>query len=203
MTPVPPLVFTLHAIGFWFVVACWAVFTVVFMFRRPAPDATTTRRAGVSVLGIVLQSVAYAVAWILERRPRFGPVVPLPGNWGALPAVLAIVLMAGSIAFAISALRTLGREWSYSARLIEGHRLVTAGPYAVVRHPIYSAMLGMLLASSLIVSHWIGLAAAVIVFAVGTGIRVRSEERLLRGQFGVAYDDYAARVPAIIPFAPR
>jgi protein-S-isoprenylcysteine O-methyltransferase Ste14 len=203
VTPVPPLVHTLHAVAFWLVIACWVGFAMAFLFRRPSADAKTTQRASVSVLGIGLQSVAYAIAWILERRPRFGPIVPLPGDWGALPALLAIVLIVVSLGFAVFAVRTLGREWSYAARLVEGHRLVTAGPYAVVRHPIYSAMLGMLVASALVVSHWIGLVAAVIVFAIGTAIRVRSEERLLRGQFGADHDAYARRVPAFIPFAPR
>jgi len=63
--------------------------------------------------------------------------------------------------------------------------------------------LGMPIASARVVSHWIGLAAGVVIFAIGTAIRVRSEERLLRGQFGPDDDAYARRVPAIIPFAPR
>ena len=58
----------------------------------------------------------------------------------------------------------------------------------------------MLLATGLAISHWIGLAIAIIVFAIGTMIRVRNEERLLRAAFGAEFDDYARRVPAVIPF---
>ena len=58
----------------------------------------------------------------------------------------------------------------------------------------------MLLATGLAVSHWIGLLIAIILFAVGTIIRVRSEERLLRETFGAEFDDYARKVPAVIPF---
>ncbi len=60
-------------------------------------------------------------------------------------------------------------------------------------------MLGKLIATALVISHWIGLLAGLVIFCIGTAIRVRSEERLLRTQFGAAYDDYARRVPAIIP----
>ena len=77
---------------------------------------------------------------------------------------------------------------------------MTEGTYSVVRNPIYTGMFGMLLASSLAVSHWIGLSMAIVVFAIGTFIRVRSEEKLLREAFGAEFDEYARRVPAVIPF---
>jgi protein-S-isoprenylcysteine O-methyltransferase Ste14 len=47
--------------------------------------------------------------------------------------------------------------------------------------------------------HWIQLIAAVILFAVGMVIRVRTEEKLLRAEFGVEFDEYAKRVPAVVP----
>ena len=51
----------------------------------------------------------------------------------------------------------------------------------------------------LVVSHWIGLLGGIVIFAIGTAIRVRSEEKLLRAHFGAEYEDYARRVPAILP----
>ncbi len=68
-----------------------------------------------------------------------------------------------------------------------------------MRHPIYTGMLGMILATGLAASHWAGLIAGLVVFWAGTLIRVRSEERLLRAAFGAEYDDYARRVPAVLP----
>ncbi len=95
--------------------------------------------------------------------------------------------------------RALGRQWSIQARIVEEHALITEGPYRLVRHPIYTGMLGMLVATGLAVSHWIGLAAAVPVFCFGTWIRTRAEERLLRETFVSAYDRYARDVPALVP----
>jgi protein-S-isoprenylcysteine O-methyltransferase Ste14 len=60
-------------------------------------------------------------------------------------------------------------------------------------------MLGMLIATGLAMEHWIQLIAAVILFAVGMVIRVRTEEKLLRAEFGVEFDEYAKRVPAVVP----
>jgi protein-S-isoprenylcysteine O-methyltransferase Ste14 len=114
-------------------------------------------------------------------------------------SVLAIAAAVGSVWLVISAVRTLGKEWSVTARLVEGHKLAISGPYAYVRHPIYTGMLGMLVATGLAISHWVTLPAALLIFVAGTIIRVRSEEKLLREAFGEQYENYAQRVPAIVP----
>jgi protein-S-isoprenylcysteine O-methyltransferase Ste14 len=98
-----------------------------------------------------------------------------------------------------SAVRTLGKQWAVAARLVEGHKLITEGPYAYVRNPIYTGMFGMLLATGLAMEHWIATIAAVVIFAAGLVIRVRTEEKLLRAAFGQEFEDYAQRVPAVIP----
>jgi protein-S-isoprenylcysteine O-methyltransferase Ste14 len=60
-------------------------------------------------------------------------------------------------------------------------------------------MFGMLIATGLAMEHFIALIAAVLIFGVGMVIRVRSEEKLLRDAFGQEFEDYAGRVPAVIP----
>jgi protein-S-isoprenylcysteine O-methyltransferase Ste14 len=99
----------------------------------------------------------------------------------------------------MAAVRTLGQQWSLQARVLEHHELVQRGPYRIVRHPIYTGMFGMLAAGSLAHGHWLGLPIASIVYSVGTIIRIRSEEKLLREQFGRAYEEYTHEVPAFIP----
>jgi protein-S-isoprenylcysteine O-methyltransferase Ste14 len=182
---------TLVAIG-------WAGF-FVFFFRRANPArGGVTKRAPASQLGIALQMVAYALVWMLQRHPpRAG--APLSTSEIALD-VLAPVLSILAAWMGLSAVRTLGRQWSYTARLVEDHELVTEGPYRLVRHPIYTAMFGKLLAANFAFGHWIGLPVAGGIFVIGTLIRIRSEERLLREGFGSEFEAYARRVPAFIPF---
>jgi len=115
-------------------------------------------------------------------------------------AVLTMALAIGSVWFVSVAVRTLGKQWSITARVLEAHKLITLGPYNVVRNPVYTGMFGMLLVTGLAISHWIGLLTAVVVFAVGTAIRVRSEERLSREAFGDEFEAYARKVPAVVPF---
>jgi protein-S-isoprenylcysteine O-methyltransferase len=94
---------------------------------------------------------------------------------------------------------TLGRQWSVAGRILPDHALIRHGPYALLRHPIYTAMALMLLATGIAMSSWLGMAAGVSLFVLGTMIRVHFEERLLRQRFGVAFEEYAAAVPAFLP----
>lgn len=60
-------------------------------------------------------------------------------------------------------------------------------------------MLGILLATGLVISHWLALIAAIVVYLIGTVIRIRSEERLLREALGPEFEAYARNAPALIP----
>jgi len=176
----------------------WAGFFIFFFSRAKLAGQSETKRAPASVLGIALQMVGYALVWMLQRKPPAAGV-PLSAAEIALD-VMAPVLSIVSVWIGLAAVRTLGRQWSYTARLVENHKLVTEGPYNVVRHPIYTAMFGKLLATNFAFGHWIGLPVAGGIFVAGTLIRIRSEERLLREAFGTEYESYARRVPSFIPF---
>lgn len=179
------------------VALAWVGFVVFFAFvKRPGGEAAVQRERAATI-GIALQMIAFAVVWMIQR-PLPRAASPL-GTPEIVRDLIAPALSIASVWLGLAAVRILGREWSYAARLLEGHRLVVQGPYRLVRHPIYSAMLGKLLAANFAFGHWLGLAAAVPIFLIGTVIRIRSEERLLRSRFGDEYEAYARRVPALVP----
>jgi protein-S-isoprenylcysteine O-methyltransferase Ste14 len=186
--------------AFVLVIICWFIFAGTFLLRKKtasAPDKTSAPR---SLLGIVLQGLSFGLVWALHRTPLFSPFIDSQYVLNIVFQVLAVVLAAGSVWMANSAIRELGKQWSLQARLIEGHKLVTGGVYQIVRHPIYTAMLGKLLATGIIISHWLVVLIAVAIFIIGTLIRTRSEEKLLRDAFGKEYEEWAARVPGFVPF---
>lgn len=189
----------LPTIVFTVVMLSWFAFVVLFLARKKAPSPPDSKRARISIWGIVLQGVSYAIVWSVHR-PFFTPMVKMGTQLELIVAVLTMIVAIGSVWFVLSAMRTLGKQWSLAARVLEGHKLVTEGPYRIVRNPIYTGMFGMLLATGLAISHWIGLLIAIVVFAVGTVIRVHSEEKLLREVFGAEFEAYARRVPAVVPF---
>jgi protein-S-isoprenylcysteine O-methyltransferase Ste14 len=186
---------------FYAMIAGWFGFAAAMFVAVRRGRQVERRRESRAVAGIVLQMLAYSAVWSV-RRHWTSPLLAQTVVPEALLCVIALALIAGSVWLVLAAVRTLGRHWSVAARVIEGHELVMTGPYALVRNPIYSGMLGMLVATGIAVTAWWWLPFGVACFAAGTAIRVRAEERLLRGQFGAAYDAYAARVPALIPFLP-
>ena len=188
----------LPTLVFVVVMTCWFVFAGVFLLRRKPPSPPDQKRDRSSLLGVALQGMSYGIIWGVHRA-AFTPIVSGNGPVAIAAGVLAMVAAIGSVWLATSAVKTLGKEWSITARLVEGHKLATSGPYAYVRHPIYAGMLGMLVATGLAISHWIALLAALLIFFIGTIIRVRSEDRLLREAFGEQFENYAQRVSAIVP----
>ncbi len=187
-------------LAFGVVMASWFAFAVVFIvfLRKKRPSPPESRRERTSIVGIALQGAGYAIVWSVHRH-SFTPIAPLGKLLEIAVSVVTIVLGIGSVWFISAAVRALGKQWSLAARVLEGHNLITTGPYNVVRNPIYTGMFGMLLATGLAISHWIGLVIAVMVFAIGTLVRVRSEEKLLREAFGVEFEAYARKVPAVVP----
>ncbi len=186
-------------LAFAVVLLSWFAFVILFFTRQQPPIAPESKRDRGSITGIVLQGLSYGIVWSVPRQ-WFTPIFPVSRSIEILLAILTMVLAITTVWFCSTAIRALGKQWSLAARLVEGHKLVKEGPYSVVRNPIYTGMFGMLLATGLAVSHWIGVLVAVVVFAIGTAIRVRSEETLLREAFGREFEDYARAVPAVIPF---
>jgi protein-S-isoprenylcysteine O-methyltransferase Ste14 len=187
------------------VVISWILPAPAFIRGSVKSGKGTKSRDSVSRLGIGVQAVAFALSWmgpwwffVTSRR--------VPTMHPALALVAVLVALAGAF-LVLSSVRTLGKEWSLTARITEGHRLVTSGPYSLVRNPIYTGMWGLQLGTCMAFSAWWAgykmVAITAMIYYVGTVIRVGREERLLRAEFGTAFDEYARRVPAIIPLPGR
>ena len=179
------------------VVLAYVLFGCVFVFRRRPPRTEEAKRAPAATFGIVLQGVTFVLAWN-PPRPRWWPFLPSRVGEVALAAA-AIILAYTSCWLCVRAVQTLGKQWTYAARVIKGHELITQGPYSVVRNPIYLGMFGLVLSTCLAYSRWWSGLAAIVLFLIGNRIRIHTEEQLLREAFGDQFDEYARRVPAFIP----
>jgi protein-S-isoprenylcysteine O-methyltransferase Ste14 len=184
--------------AYFVLAACWLFFAVILVVGKRGAAKGAARRDRKSALGLLLQAAGYAACFGFLRH-YFSPFWPFSKAGEGIVAGLIVLLALGSTWFCFAAARALGKQWALMARVIEGHELVTQGPYAIVRNPIYLAMFGMLIASGLAVSRWQTFLAAAIVFLTGTWVRIRAEENLLRATFGAKFDDYARRVPAFLP----
>jgi protein-S-isoprenylcysteine O-methyltransferase Ste14 len=110
-----------------------------------------------------------------------------------------VTLVAIGLGFSVWARARLGGNWSAEVTVKERHELVRGGPYALVRHPIYTGVLLALVGSALAVDKWRGLVGLLLITA-GFWRKMVIEERFMLAEFGEAYAHYRANVPALIPF---
>jgi len=151
----------MYWIVFWFVIVGWFVFAVAFLLRK-RPDTSTKRvRNNQSVWGVMLMGIGMALVWWI-RRPVGLAFVPTSLVASYLLDLLACCLTVGSIWLILAAIRLLGKQWNVRAIVVEHHQLITTGPYSFVRHPIYTGMFGLMLATGIANSYWYSLLAAIV-----------------------------------------
>jgi protein-S-isoprenylcysteine O-methyltransferase Ste14 len=121
--------------------------------------------------------------------------------WQPELALLGALLALASTALLVWARWTLGTMWANVPVVHEHHELRTGGPYRLVRHPIYTGMLGLILGGMLACGFgvWVVVLAAALPWLLR---RVRVEDAMMAGRFGASYEAYRARVPALLPW-PR
>lgn len=176
----------------------WIGYLAILLWGKSRGEQAHQVREVKSHVGFAMQLLAYAGSCIFSRQ-LFTPIVPMPPGTETIVSALTMVLAIASIAFCFAAARALERQWALVARVIEGHELIQRGPYAIVRNPIYLAMFGTWIATTLAFTRWEAALPLMIVFIAGTAIRIRSEEKLLREAFGAQFEAYARRIPAFLP----
>jgi protein-S-isoprenylcysteine O-methyltransferase Ste14 len=194
----------LFRILFWILIGLMLGMRVFFTLKvrrsgsRVMPDRAAIQREGIAAFlirfvaffALIGLLVAYAVypAWISALT------FPLP-DW--LRWVGFLLALAG-FGLALWAQIILGSQWSAQVQLQTGHHLITGGPYARMRHPIYSALALWAVGLALLTAHWIF--AAFGLLACGIFIfRVPREEQMMIDQFGDEYREYMKRTGRIIP----
>lgn len=189
-------------IGWWTIAVVygyWVLYSLILIvqFRRVRRDRSESEQARRndyrdprSMWGLALEGVSFMVVWSFmeQHPPTFGVTIA------------ATALAAVSILMTWAAVRELGLHFRIKAVVTTDHELIHTGPYALVRHPIYLGLMGMLLATGLMVSRVWSLLLATAIFIAGTEIRVSVEENLLRKRFGPEFDHYRSRVKAYVPF---
>jgi protein-S-isoprenylcysteine O-methyltransferase Ste14 len=169
----------------------WAIGAL--LTKRTARVQTTSSRliqAGLALGGFLL---------LLEPRMSIGPL-----GWRFLPASSAasftgLALTICGAALAVSARVFLGRNWSAMVTIKQDHEIIRRGPYALVRHPMYSGFLLAVLGTALALGEVRGLLALGFVF-LGLWLKLRTEEQFLTEQFGAQYIQYQRESKALIPF---
>jgi protein-S-isoprenylcysteine O-methyltransferase Ste14 len=178
--------------------AMWLSWTIYWWAASRDVKSTVRRESLPSRLLHIVPLAIAVLLFCVQRVPidflgeRFLPLAEWPFWFGSL-------LTAGGLLFTVWARLHLGKNWSGTVTIKKDHELITSGPYALVRHPIYTGLLVAFLGSALALGDWRG----VLAFALTAGAlwrKLRFEERWMRQQFGDAYQAYSQRVAALVPF---
>ena len=159
---------------------------------------STARAQPVSsrLLEIALGVGAFAVGFTkylklgLLARP-FVPASPVT-------AAVGLILVLAGLGLAVWARLVLGRNWSGWVTIKENHTLVRQGPYAIVRHPIYSGLLLAVLGTA-IASRELRVLVATGLVLLLVCMKLRVEETFMKEEFGAEYTEYQRQVKTLIP----
>lgn len=177
--------------------AAWIIGAVYFGTKRNGGFSGWLRssrrafpaRAGLIVGVIVVEAVTRGGRGAFWRHLQY---------WTPALAWIGMALAIASTALLLWSRWVLGTMWASVPLVQEHHELRTSGPYGLVRHPIYTGLLGLTLGAALTggFGAWVVLPAVVVPWLLH---RVKVEDGLMAGQFGDQYAEYRRRVPALVP----
>lgn len=172
----------------WFIfILYWAISAIGV--KKNIRDSKWQRNFGIRIVLIVVVVIAL----------QFSSFWKFFGYQSSLSVqLIGVVLCVLGMAFAIWARWHLGKNWSGTPSIKEGHELVVSGPYRLVRHPIYTGMLTALLGSAL--TGGIIWLVIFIIFCINFIYRVPVEERYMMQIFPQQYPEYKKKTKVLIPF---
>ena len=182
-----------------FIKAMWLVFALYWLWGWRRVKGAQRKEAVLPRIVKYWLPLAIAVALI-------GPGDWFGSSWlhvRMYPASVAVAVVGAlltklGVAFACWASHVLGRNWSSVVQVKKDHELIQSGPYRWVRHPIYTGLLLAFLGTAMAIGEWRG-AVCVVIVAVSFWFKLKLEERWMRENFGVAYENYMQRTKALIP----
>ena len=130
---------------------------------------------------------------VIALRP--GPEVQVPEALAWVGIALSVL----GIAFSLWAIVILGRHYDLVLEVHQDHELVRRGPYALVRHPVYTGLAVHFAGVCLATGNLLLIVGTFLVSFPAFYLRARAEEALLRERFGAEYEKYAREVPMLVP----
>lgn len=174
--------------GYWL----WSVIFEVATGRQKKREA-----AGQPFSSSAAQRVLLGIAIVLEIEPSLGFLGTLLVPHALLLQALGMLVAFTGVGLAVWARSHLGGNWSGDVTIKKGHTLTRTGPYGLVRHPIYLGILLMVVGCATALGT-VGAGIAVVAGLLFVGLRVSTEEKLMRGKFGKEWELYKKEVRYVI-----
>ena len=186
----------------WFFKSFFPAMWIAFLayWRIKAAGTKTAQRREPATSGI-LRALAFLVVIVLLSTT----LIPLPWLYrqlwpsGIWPFWIGAAVTVVGLLFAVWARQHLGNNWSSAVTIRQGHELITTGPYAMVRHPIYTGILAGFLGTAIALAQVRGAVGLALIFLV-LWAKLRLEEEWMRSRFGETYAAYAHHTAALVPY---
>jgi len=174
----------------WFFSEAIGAWLIPSLRGRSATRVRRDRGSGALIFLSIFVSIAVAFSF------GYSGLAGLP-DWTFYLGIFLILL---GVLVRQWAIAVLGRFFSLTVRVAEGHRVVNKGPYRLIRHPSYTGVLVMFIGFGLAVQSWGALLVLLILFGLAYGYRIRVEEKTLASELGQDYLSYLRRTKRLIPF---
>jgi protein-S-isoprenylcysteine O-methyltransferase Ste14 len=176
----------------------WAIWVAGWVVTSGSTAKTVFQESGASRLTYSVFVWAGAILLFVQPTtvPAFTRLLFTPSAWADWGGVALVALGLGIAAWARA---HLGRLWSGTVTLKEHHTIVRTGPYAFVRHPIYTGLTLATAGTALTKGTFAALAGFALLITSFV-IKIRQEEALLISHFGKAYEAYQKEVSGLIPY---
>lgn len=175
----------------------WSAIFILWAILRFTTKSTvgsrSDARAGISVIFVWL-------AWLILFNRNLRPGVLGERFMRVMPAInyIGLALTIIGLGFAVWARFTIGRNWGAMITVQQDHKLIQRGPYAIVRHPIYSGFMLATLGTAIILGEFGGLISVALI-VIAWGYKARLEEGFMIEKFGAEYEEYRRRVKGLVP----
>jgi Putative protein-S-isoprenylcysteine methyltransferase len=179
-------------------VVAWYVIRYPFERRAKRVRVVASRRTTSEIVGLAAAVIGMAVIPAIYVATGFPEAADYPAQVWAV--VVGALVYASALWLFRRSHKELGRNWSITLEIREKHKLIRTGPYALVRHPMYTSFLLMAVGQAFLIANWAVAAAGLLGFAVLAILRIGKEERMMRDTFGDEYVAYIRQTKRIVPF---
>jgi protein-S-isoprenylcysteine O-methyltransferase Ste14 len=180
-----------------FISWCWTIFLAIWVVTALRTKRTRSAESFREAFAYRLVTVIGALL-VFDRQIRWGilsaPIIP----WSRMLYDIGAGLTVLGILFACWARFHLGRNWSGNVTIKTDHELIRTGPYARIRHPIYTGILLAIIGSGLAIDQWCVVPGCVLVLA-GFWLKARREEAVLSQEFGPKFAEHLRLTGMFLP----
>jgi protein-S-isoprenylcysteine O-methyltransferase len=178
---------------FWVSTIAWAIGEAVFAIRT---TLLHQGRRDPSIVPLTLSTYGAVALAVVAANGNPDLALPGPGWW---PLVLGMAILAAGVWLRVSAIRELGRFFTYAVVVQDEQPVIDTGPYRRIRHPSYTGLILGMLGLGVALGTWLTIPICVLPPLIGFSWRLLTEERILARELGEPYRAYMRRTKRLVP----